>query len=192
MRVVQKFAPSPPSQYLLFPSWHDNTLFPALSRVHPKACPEMSPKGPRGNSIQHTERALPRTEPGPRSADEPPATWAGNTLCPCGNTRRGSKTQMPIRDMIIFEISARKHQHSSVATRQPQQLAHRSALTQSEECAPESKPKPSRRRRWDTLADTSQSRTILPRTHLDASERLSSIRHTRQYRPHICSSPIGS
>ena len=86
MRVVQKFAPSPPSQYLLFPSWHDNNLFPALSHVHPKACPEMSPKGPRGNSIQHTERALPRTKPGPRSADEPPATWAGNTLCPCGNT----------------------------------------------------------------------------------------------------------
>ena len=83
------------------------------------------------------------------------------------------------------ETSAQK----SSSARQPRQLAHRSALTQSEECAPESKPKPRRRRRWDTLADTSQSRTILPRTHLDASERLSSIRHTRKYRPHICSFP---
>ena len=48
-----------------------------------------------------------------------------------------------------------------------------SALTQSEECGQGRTPKQRRRRRLETIADTSQSRKILPTTHHDACERLS-------------------
>ena len=65
----------------LFSSSQDEIVLPALLHVHPRVYRATPPTEQRGSSIQHTKRALPRREPGPRSAVAPQATWAGNTKC---------------------------------------------------------------------------------------------------------------
>ena len=78
-----------------------------------------------------------------------------------------SKKYQHNKDEVIYEDGTRQQQYQA----NPHPIG--TALTQSEECGQGRTPKPRRRRRLETIADTSQSHKILPTKHHDVCERLS-------------------
>ena len=88
---------------------------------------------------------------------------------PLKTTKMGeiSKKYQHNKDEVIYEDGTRQQQYQA----NPHPIG--TALTQSEECGQGRTPKQRRRRRLETIADTSQSHKILPTTHHGACERLS-------------------